>query len=60
MDGKSVAKSTAGAAALDLTNDRPLRIGFGPHDYFRGSLSDVRLYGRALDAEEIAGLAKSQ
>ncbi len=60
VDGKPVAKSTAGAAALDVTNDRPLRIGFGPHDYFRGSLSDVRLYGRALDAEEIAALAKSQ
>jgi hypothetical protein len=37
-----------------LTNDQPLRIGLGGHDYFNGSLSDLRLYGRALSAEEIA------
>ena len=27
------------------------------HDYFKGSLSDLRLYGRALKAEEIGKLA---
>jgi hypothetical protein len=57
VDGRRVAQSTAGAASLDVSNDRPLWIGSGPHDHFRGSLSDVRLYGRALSAEEIAALA---
>jgi hypothetical protein len=60
VDGKQVAKSTAGAASIDVTSDRPLQIGFGPHDFFRGSLSDVRLYGRALGAEEIAELASAR
>ena len=35
----------------------PLRIGLGAYDYFRGSLSDLRLYGRALTAAEVAALA---
>jgi hypothetical protein len=59
VDGKLVATSKSGGAALDLTNDQPLRIGVGQHDCFRGSLSDVRLYGRALAPDEIAELAKS-
>ncbi len=41
------------AADYDLTCDQPLRIGFGPNDYFKGKLSDVRLYGRVLTVEEI-------
>ena len=58
VDGKLVATSVKlDAAAFDLTNDRPLTIGFGAHAYFRGSLSDLRLYGRALAAEEVAALA---
>ena len=59
VDGKRVASSspTPNASPLDLTNDQPLRIGFGEHDYFRGSLSDLRLYDRALSAGEIAALA---
>src|SRR5437763_11482787 len=57
VDGKHVATSARfDPAAFDLTNNRPLTIGFGAHDYFRGSLSDVRLYERALEAEEIAAL----
>lgn len=58
VDGRLVATSSdLDPAAFDLTNDKPLRIGFGTHDYFRGSLSDLRLYGRALPVEEITGLA---
>ncbi len=62
VDGKLVAASSESgtrrvAAAFDLTNDRPLTIGSGAHDYFRGSLSDLRLYGRALAAAEVAALA---
>ncbi len=60
VDGARVASSSLspGAPPLDLTNHEPLRIGFGAHDFFRGSLSDLRLYDRALSTEEIAALAE--
>src|SRR5262249_42579238 len=54
VDGTRVASSSSSSASpLDLTNRAPLRIGFGTHDHFRGSLSDLRLYGRAISAGEI-------
>ncbi|MFO1095221.1 MAG: LamG domain-containing protein [Planctomycetaceae bacterium] len=57
VDGQPVAESIiSNPAALDLTNEQPLRIGFGGNDYFCGSLSDLRLYGRALSQDEIAKL----
>lgn len=57
VGGKLVATSSPfDGSAFDLTNERPLLIGFGQHDYFRGSLSDVRLYERALTPEEVAAL----
>ena len=58
VNGRQVARSAVFRAAdYDLTNDAPLRIGLGQHDYFNGRLSDVRLYRRALSPEEIAELA---
>jgi len=45
-------------ASLDLSNRMPLTIGFGAHDYFRGKMSDLRLYGRALQHEEVQRLAR--
>jgi hypothetical protein len=58
VDGKPAAVSTPfDPAAFDISTDRPLMIGFGPNDYFNGSLSDVRLYHRALTEIEVAGLA---
>lgn len=58
VEGKPAATSSEFQAAdYDLTVKRPLQIGFGRHDYFNGSLSDVRLYDRALTAAEVAGLA---
>ena len=57
VDGQSVAESAPfEPAAFDLTTDAPLLIGAGAGDNFRGSLSDVRLYGRALSNEEIRRL----
>ncbi|MEX2170784.1 MAG: LamG domain-containing protein [Pirellulales bacterium] len=41
----------------DLSNDQPLQIGFGPNDFFKGRLCDVRLYRRALTGVEIQKLA---
>ena len=49
VDGVAVAVSTAfGAREYDVTNDRPLTIGFGANEFFRGLLSDLRLYDRPL------------
>jgi hypothetical protein len=58
VDGEVVAASPPKAdASLEVSNDEPLRIGLGEHDYFRGSLCDLRLYGGALSMGEIADLA---
>ncbi|WP_435017906.1 LamG-like jellyroll fold domain-containing protein [Tundrisphaera sp. TA3] len=59
VDGRRVASSssTANTAPLDLANRAPLRVGIGGHDHFRGRLSDLRLYDRALSADEVAALA---
>jgi hypothetical protein len=57
VDRKLVAESGAfDPARFDLTTDAPLLIGAGVGDYFRGLLADVRLYPRALSAQEIANL----
>jgi hypothetical protein len=58
VDGVPVATSSGSHGALDIANDQPLRIGFGAHDHFRGRIRDVRLYDRALGAEEVGVLAR--
>jgi len=58
VDGRRVAVSSLPAQDWDLTSDQPLRIGFGAYEHFDGLMSDVRLYNRALAAEEIGTLAK--
>jgi hypothetical protein len=59
VDGKLEATSTAMERdTFDVSTDVPLRIGSGTHDHFNGRLSDLRLYGRALSAEEVAALAR--
>ena len=44
--------------AFNLDSDASLKIGFGSGDYFYGRMREVRLYNRALDETEIAGLTK--
>lgn len=56
VDGEQVAISPA-LAGYDLDNAEPLTIGFGPYDYFRGLMSDVRLYSVALPDDAVAALA---
>lgn len=59
IDGTLVAQDSGFADAdYDLNCDRPLLIGFGPNDYFKGRLSDVKLYARALSEAEIASLSE--
>jgi hypothetical protein len=58
VDGKPAAESERfDPAKFDLATSEPLRIGAGAGDSFRGDLSDVRLYRRALGAEEVGRLA---
>jgi hypothetical protein len=55
VDGKLVATSLAfNPADFDISNDKPLKIGFGQHDYFNGCIRDVRIYNRALTEAEVA------
>ena len=53
----SITRTKASTIYYDLSNDQPLLIGFGAHDYFNGLMSDLRLYNRALTEPEIIGLA---
>ena len=54
IDGKLTATSSKFDPAMyDLCATVPLRIGFGPQDYFSGSMSGLRLYDRALTASEV-------
>ncbi|MDD4108121.1 MAG: LamG domain-containing protein [Prolixibacteraceae bacterium] len=54
LDGKEIVKSgTFDNRLYNLDNEAPLYIGFGPNDYFNGSMADLRLYNRTLTANEI-------
>lgn len=58
IDGELAAQSTAMRSEdYNLNTDQPFRIGFGPHDYFNGALSDIRIYNRALDEKTIKTLS---
>ena len=51
-----------GTAPLDLNTEQPLRLGAGASEgpgnyFFPGMIDEVRIYDRALSAEEVAGLA---
>lgn len=54
VDGRLVSSSTSfDAAKFDVSNDRPLLIGFGQENYFNGLLRDVRLYKGTLDIAQV-------
>jgi len=58
VDGSRVATSSSfDPEDYDVSSDQPLRIGFGPQEHFKGRLSDVRIYRRALDGLEIRSLS---
>jgi hypothetical protein len=57
LDGEEVAQSSSfNAADFDLNTEENLKIGFGSHQYFKGAMSDVRLYRGALSPAEIRSL----
>ncbi len=61
VDGRCVAGSSRfDPADYDLSNNVPLKIGFGQHDYLNGRLRDLRIYGRALNETDIRELSGGQ
>jgi hypothetical protein len=56
VDGKLAATSESSNSPLMAANNAPLRLGLGPHSHFRGKMREVRIYDRALDANEVAAL----
>lgn len=59
LDGKLAATSAKfDPAQYNLSLDQPWKLGFGSNDYFRGSLRDVRIYGRALSSREVSKLLR--
>lgn len=61
IDGKLVKESSSfDPAEYDISNNQPLRIGFGQSDYFSGKMRDVRIYNRALSDQEIGRLASAK
>jgi hypothetical protein len=61
VDSKRVATSDRFKAAdFDLDVDQPLKIGFGQNDYLRGSLSDDRIYNRAISSAEVSRAAEAR
>jgi len=60
VDGKLVATSSVFEAAdYNLTNNKPLKIGFGSHDYFNGKMKNLRIYRTALSEAEIKKLQQT-
>jgi Concanavalin A-like lectin/glucanases superfamily len=58
VDGQLVSSSQEFTREdFDLDTQRSLKIGFGAHDYFHGHLRELRFYGRALTADQVATLA---
>jgi len=58
LNGVQVAAAEMPAGhTFDLSTSKPMYIGFGPHNYFTGALSDFRLYKGALAKDEVAACA---
>lgn len=54
IDGKMVTSSMLDhSPELNVNNNRPLMIGFGTQNYFKGSIKDVRIYSGALSESAI-------
>ncbi len=58
VDGQKVTSLDAGEiGSMDIGNERPLTIGYGPQDHFNGMMRDVRIFRGALPEDEVQRLA---
>jgi hypothetical protein len=61
VDGNLLATSRKDVSGeYDISNDVPLRIGFGTGDFFNGWMKQVRLYDTALSEKEIQDLCRGE
>ena len=61
IDGDLTAVSSRFSSAdYDLTTEIPFQIGHGMHTYFKGAMSDLRIYRRSLRPDEVKSLAGRQ
>lgn len=58
VDGKQAATAKAATPGIDVSNDAPLQIGFGPQAHFHGKIREVRFYNRALHGDELPQLTQ--
>jgi hypothetical protein len=57
VDGKLVAVSSPiNSGTLNINNDKPLLIGFGAENYFKGAIKEIRIYSGALSQASIMRL----
>jgi hypothetical protein len=57
IDGRRAARSSVfDPKDFNLATGRPLRIGSGQHDFFRGRMKDVKIWRRALQGGEIESI----
>ena len=58
VNGKMVTETKIPASMkFNLNSESPIKIGFGPNDYFYGRMREVRLYNRELNSREIKELS---
>lgn len=60
VDGKLSGTSTPFPADLDISNSSPVTIGFGPRDYFKGGMSDLRIYHSSISPELISKISAAK
>jgi hypothetical protein len=53
-------KSDFSSQDYDLSNKISLKIGAGEHHYFKGALSDLRIYNNALSADDIREIREAR
>lgn len=54
IDGQLAGSETGvEPSQYDLSTNQPTWIGFGPNDYFKGQIADVRIYNRSLTPAEL-------
>jgi hypothetical protein len=58
VNGRLVAASAPMEGSWDITNQAPLRIGFGCENYFSGAMCELRLYRRALTEAQVLTLSR--
>ena len=57
VNGKLVSETKIPASMnFNLNSQSPIKIGFGPNDYFNGHMREIRLYNRALNNREVREL----